>query len=375
MASKDSNKKEQKKTVKKTATKKTTTKTTAKKKTIKLDDIRAYIEETVMKNLPETDGMSDPVRDAMVYAVEAGGKRVRPLLMYLTYKAFSSHSDKQGTEADAKKTTASTDTADSKQDINSCDASHDKAVEYFMSALEMIHTYSLIHDDLPALDNDEMRRGKPTVHKAFGEDIAILAGDGLLNYAYETAAKSFIYCPGDIDVEKAMFILASKPGIYGMLGGQTLDVVLTGKKPDKKQLSYIYSNKTAALLECAMTIGGTLAGVSGENLDRLQNAAYYIGMAFQVQDDILDVTGTAEELGKDVSQDEKNGKVTFVSIYGLDKASEYVKQASELAIKLVDETYYSIFGGDDEESENPPAENKYIVFLKDLINKLIDRKN
>ncbi|MBQ6231037.1 MAG: polyprenyl synthetase family protein [Eubacterium sp.] len=317
---------------------KTTKKSGAKENPSKLDEVKSYIENIVIGLLPEPDGMSDPVANAMIYAVKAGGKRVRPLLMYLTYKAFSADS-----------------------------APHDKAIEYFMAALEMIHTYSLIHDDLPALDNDDMRRGNPTVHKAFGEDVAILAGDGLLNYAYETAAKSFICCPGDIDVEKAVFILASKPGLYGMLGGQTVDVVLTGKRPTAEQLSYIYSNKTAALLECAMTIGGTLAGVSGENLDKLQNAAYYIGMAFQVQDDILDVTGNAEELGKDVSQDKKNGKITFVTIYGIEKAKEYVKQASLLAIKLVDEAYATI--------KATPETDEYITMLKNLITKMITRKN
>ena len=371
MAEKESNKNEQKtkeaKTVDKTTKMK---KTSRKKKTIKLDDIRANIEDIVMKNLPEADGMSDPVRNAMVYAVEAGGKRVRPLLMYLTYKAFSVLNEAEEQEKSADKA------ADKEQQYGGS-GSHDKAIEYFMAALEMIHTYSLIHDDLPALDNDEMRRGKPTVHKAFGEDIAILAGDGLLNYAYETAVKSFIYCPGDTDVEKAMFILASKPGLYGMLGGQTADVVLTGKKPTAKQLSYIYSNKTAALLECAMTIGGTLAGVSGENLDKLQNAAYYIGMAFQVQDDILDVTGNPEELGKDVSQDEKNGKVTFVSIYGLDKASEYVKQASELAITLINEAFESFTTKTTKSTSADGVaeiENVYLKLLVELIKKLVGRR-
>ena len=373
MAEKESNKNEQKtkeaKTVDKTTKMK---KTSRKKKTVKLDDIRANIEDIVMKNLPEADGMSDPVRNAMVYAVEAGGKRVRPLLMYLTYKAFSVLNEAEEQEKSADKA------ADKEQQYGG-PGSHDKAIEYFMAALEMIHTYSLIHDDLPALDNDEMRRGKPTVHKAFGEDIAILAGDGLLNYAYETAVKSFIYCPGDTDVEKAMFILASKPGLYGMLGGQTADVVLTGKKPTAKQLSYIYSNKTAALLECAMTIGGTLAGVSGDNLDKLQNAAYYIGMAFQVQDDILDVTGNPEELGKDVSQDEKNGKVTFVSIYGLDKASEYVKQASELAITLINEAY-TTFTTNSTTTKSTSAdgvaeiENVYLKLLVDLVKQLVGRR-
>ena len=354
----------------KTRAKKTSGKKTSSKKTDNnsmLDEIKSYIENTVIGMLPEPDGMSDPVRNAMVYAVKAGGKRVRPLLMYLTYKAFSAASNSQTASEQTAAPGSQAEGADNSGTAEKSALPHDKAVEYFMAALEMIHTYSLIHDDLPALDNDDLRRGNPTVHKAFGEDVAILAGDGLLNYAYETAAKSFISCPGDIDVEKAVFILASKPGLYGMLGGQAVDVVLTGKRPTAEQLSYIYSNKTAALLECAMTIGGTLAGVSGENLDKLQNAAYYIGMAFQVQDDILDVTGTVEELGKDVSQDKKNGKITFVTIYGIEKAKEYVKQASLLAIKLVDEAYATI--------TPTPQTDEYISILKNLITQMISRKN
>lgn len=327
---------------KKGAAKKTSEKKTSEKK-VTAKAVGEYIEKVVLDAMPEADGMSDKVRDAMVYAVEAGGKRVRPTLMYLTYKGFS---EKLADKSLRKK--------------------HDKAIESFIAAIEMIHTYSLIHDDLPALDNDSMRRGKPTVHTAFGEDIAILAGDGLLNYAYETAAKSFIVSPGDTDLEKALLILASKPGLYGMLGGQTLDVVLTGTEPTKEQLSYIYSNKTAALLECAVTIGATLAGISGDNLDKLQNAAYYVGMAFQVQDDILDVTGDKDVLGKDVSQDEKNGKVTFVTIYGLEKAAEYVRQASELAIGLIDEAYNNVM--------KDAPDNQYIKLLKDMIIKLITRE-
>ena len=233
---------------------------------------------------------------AAMYSLTSGGKRVRPTLMYLTYKGFS---EKLADKSLRKK--------------------HDKAIESFIAAIEMIHTYSLIHDDLPALDNDSMRRGKPTVHTAFGEDIAILAGDGLLNYAYETAAKSFIVSPGDTDLEKALLILASKPGLYGMLGGQTLDVVLTGTEPTKEQLSYIYSNKTAALLECAVTIGATLAGISGDNLDKLQNAAYYVGMAFQVQDDILD--GLIDEAYNNVMKDAPD--------------NQYIKLLKDMIIKLI----------------------------------------
>lgn len=257
------------------------------------------MEDIIYQYLPKCEGHQKDVIAAMNYAVMAGGKRLRPLMMKLCHDMF-------------------------------CD-DDDNALEVFMAAIEMIHTYSLIHDDLPALDNDSMRRGKPTVHVAFGEDIAILAGDGLLNLAYETAAEAFTQRPADTAVEQAYVYLAKKPGIYGMIGGQTLDVVMSGKPLDKEQLNYIYENKTSALIECALMIGAALGGADEKTVQKLEEAGRAVGLAFQVQDDILDITGDEAKLGKPVMSDEKNNKITYVSIYGMEQAAAYVKDMSKRA--------------------------------------------
>lgn len=265
------------------------------------------IEDVIYKYLPEEAGYQEKVISAMNYAFKAGGKRLRPMMMKLCYDMYA---DYDYTE----------------------DAS---LIGPFMAAIEMIHTYSLIHDDLPAMDNDDLRRGLPTVHVKYGEDMAILAGDGLLNYAYETAAGAFSVKPGDVNVEKAYAILASKPGIYGMVGGQTLDVMMSGKMLDNKQLEYIYLNKTSALIECSMMVGALLAGADKAAVSEIMQAARAVGMAFQVQDDILDVTGDSAKLGKPVLSDEKNDKYTYVTVHGLDKSKEYVNIMSDKANNIL----------------------------------------
>jgi geranylgeranyl diphosphate synthase type II len=265
------------------------------------------IETVIYKFLPENDGYADNCITAMNYAFKAGGKRLRPMMMKMCYDMFCENPDIS-----------------------------DESVECFMAAIEMIHTYSLIHDDLPALDNDDLRRGRPTVHKAYGEDIAILAGDGLLNYAFETATKAFSKRPGDAAVEKAFTLLAKKPGIYGMIGGQTLDVIKTGKPVDEKELEYIYHNKTSALIQCAMMIGALLGGADDKSVELLGRAADCVGMAFQVQDDILDIEGNQELIGKPVLSDEKNDKYTYVTIHGMEEARNYVGNKSEEANELLD---------------------------------------
>ena len=283
------------------------------------------IEEIIYRYLPECEGYQQRVIEAMNYAFKAGGKRLRPMMMRLCYDMY-----------------------------NRCP---DKALEEFMAAIEMIHTYSLIHDDLPALDNDSLRRGMPTVHVSFGEDIAILAGDGLLNYAYEVAAKAFMERPGDVAVEKAFSYLTSKPGIYGMIGGQTLDVIKSGKPLSEDEIEYIYVNKTSALIECSMMIGACLAGAAATDIDKLEQVARAVGMAFQVQDDILDVTGDEATLGKPVLSDEKNAKNTYVAIHGLEDASDYVKKQSELAISLLD----------DLDVKDEAAKEELAALIRDLI--------
>ncbi len=265
------------------------------------------IEKIIYTYLPQEQGYSKPVLEAMNYAFCAGGKRLRPMMMRLCYDMYA------GDETE-----------------------NEQVIGLFMAAIEMIHTYSLIHDDLPALDNDVLRRGKPTVHVQYGEDIAILAGDGLLNYAYETAAKAFSLLPGNLAVEKAYQVLAAKPGIYGMIGGQTLDVIMSGKKINSDELSYIYLNKTSALIACSMIIGALLGGADNEAVVKIEEAAQAIGMAFQVQDDILDIVGDENKLGKPINSDEKNEKNTYVTLHGMDASKKYVHDMSEKANTIID---------------------------------------
>lgn len=260
------------------------------------------VEEKIYRFLPTEEGYQKTVLAAMNYTMQAGGKRIRPMMMYLTYQMFGGE---------------------------------DALIERFMAAIEMIHTYSLIHDDLPALDNDDYRRGRPTAHKVYGEDMAILAGDGLLNYAFEVAAGSFAGHLGDERIAKALMILTKKPGIYGMIGGQTADVELSGKQLNEEQLSFIYENKTGALIEAAMMIGAVLGGAGEDEVSKVEQAAKRIGMAFQIQDDILDIEGDQEKLGKPVGSDEKNAKATYAAIYGMDRAKAQVEALSLEAKELL----------------------------------------
>ncbi|MBQ9610259.1 MAG: polyprenyl synthetase family protein [Lachnospiraceae bacterium] len=289
------------------------------------------IEKLLYKYMPTSKGYQQDVTAAMNYAFSAGGKRIRPIMMKMCYDMF----------------------VDLSGDYD------EEIIAPFMAAIEMIHTYSLIHDDLPALDNDELRRGKPTVHVKFGEDIAILAGDGLLNYAYETCAGVFDKRPADTGVEKAFLVMARKPGIYGMIGGQTLDVVLSGKPVDERELDFIYRNKTSALIECSMMVGAYLAGADEETVKRLEEAAGCVGMAFQVQDDILDIIGQEEKLGKPIHSDEKNDKYTYATIHGIDASKAYVREMSGRADDIIKSL----------DVKNEKAKEELI----NLINSLIDR--
>ena len=266
------------------------------------------IEKRIYPFLPEEKGLQKTVLAAMNYSVRAGGKRIRPMLMQETYTMFGGQ-----------------------------DAS---VIEPFMAAIEMIHTYSLIHDDLPALDNDELRRGLPTAHVKFGEDMAILAGDALLNYAFETAAKAFNGTSRDIQTAKALQVLARKPGIYGMIGGQTVDVETEHKEISFETLMYIHNNKTAALIEAAMMIGAILAGASKEEVLVIEKIANKVGIAVHIEDDILDVVSTSEELGKPIGSDEKNGKNTYVLFKGIKQARADAEQYTKEALQLFDKLEY-----------------------------------
>mgnify|MGYP002269524413 CR=1 FL=1 len=264
------------------------------------------IEQTIDFYLPEEKGLQKTVLSAMNYSVKAGGKRLRPMLMAETYEMFGG--------------------ADS------------SVIEPFMAAIEMIHTYSLIHDDLPALDNDDYRRGQKTCHIVYGEDMAILAGDALLNYAYEVATKAFDLADRDqiMNVVEAIKILASKPGIYGMIGGQVADVELEGTPLSMEQILFIHKNKTSALIEACMMIGAVLAGASKEDVLKMEECGEYIGLAFQIQDDILDLTGDEEEIGKPVGSDEKNHKTTYVTLKGLERSQRDVEDISKKAIDILE---------------------------------------
>ena len=264
----------------------------------------AQIEQIIKKYLPKEEGYQKTIMEAMNYSVLAGGKRLRPMLMQETYRLFGGRSE---------------------------------VIEPFMAAIEMIHTYSLVHDDLPAMDNDEYRRGKKTTHAVYGEAMGILAGDALLNYAYETAARAFAMEPGNPGVCQAFQILTAKAGIYGMVGGQTVDVESEGKPGmTKEKLDFIHRLKTSALIEGAMLTGAVLAGATQGEQKIIEQTAGEVGLAFQIQDDILDVTSTMEVLGKPIGSDEKNHKITYVTYEGIEKAKADVASLSEKAIARMD---------------------------------------
>lgn len=261
------------------------------------------IENIIQAYLPREKGFQKTVIEAMNYSILAGGKRLRPLFMKETYDMMGGGG---------------------------------KEIEPFLAAMEMVHTYSLIHDDLPAMDNDEYRRGRKTTHVMYGEAMAILAGDGLLNLAFETAAKAFQMGDDPARVGRALALFAGKAGIYGMIGGQTADIEEEEKGGITEELLlFIHENKTAALIQSAMMTGAILAGASDRDVDRLEKIGYNIGVAFQIQDDILDVTGKTEILGKPVGSDEKNNKITYVTIKGLKQAQADQRALSEEAIALL----------------------------------------
>lgn len=286
------------------------------------------VEETIKKYLPKEEGVQKTLLEAMNYSFLAGGKRLRPLLMQECYKMFGGRGE---------------------------------VIEPFMAAQEMIHTYSLVHDDLPAMDNDLYRRGKKTTHAVYGEAMAILAGDGLLNFAFETACKAFPMkdnTAGAAEIGAALAILAEKAGIYGMIGGQAVDVEAEKRnlRLDGEKLLFIHAHKTAALIQSSMMIGAYLAGADKESVEAMEKAGYAIGIAFQIQDDILDITSTLEELGKPVGSDEKNDKLTYVSVYGLERSKQDVEKLSKEALAIL---------------QNRAARN---IFLEELVISLIDRR-
>lgn len=285
-----------------------------------------YAQENIESFLPKEKGFSRQMAEAVNYSMLAGGKRLRPVFMKAMYDMLGGTSE---------------------------------MIRPFMAAMEMIHTHSLIHDDLPAIDNDEYRRGKKTTHVVFGESAAILAGDALLNYAYETAFHAFDLSRAPEEMEQAaeaLKILGNRTGINGMLGGQGVDVENDGREMTKEMLDYIYENKTSALIEASLMIGAVLAGAEKETVETARQIGSRIGIAFQIQDDILDVISSREELGKPVGSDEKNHKTTYVTLEGIEKAEEEAGRLTEEAVGLLLEL---------------PGDSS---FLKELFLSLMDRR-
>ena len=260
------------------------------------------IEKIIDGYLPPVKGKQKTILEAMDYSMKAGGKRLRPMLLLETCRLFG------GREEEAAP---------------------------FMAAIEMIHTSSLIHDDLPCMDNDQYRRGKKSTWAKFGEDMGVLAGDALIVEAFSAAARAFAVTEDPERVGKAIKILAEKTGIYGMIGGQVVDVELTDKPIDRDTLGFIYRLKTGALLEASMTIGAVLAGADEESCKKIGQIALDVGVAFQIQDDILDVTSSQEVLGKPVGSDVKNNKTTYVTLEGILRAREEVERLSKEALELL----------------------------------------
>lgn len=286
-----------------------------------------YVEEVIKSCLINKEQAGNDkqaeIYEAMSYSMLAGGKRIRPVLLLETSRLFGGK---------------------------------DENTHAFMAAIEMIHTYSLVHDDLPAMDNDEYRRGRKTTHVVYGEAMGILTGDALLNYAFETGLEGIINLENTCNGIRALKILADKAGVFGMIGGQVVDIKNDDRCVGLETLDYINERKTGALIEAAMMMGAVLADASDEEIKRIEHAASYVGRAFQIQDDILDVTSTKEVLGKPVLSDEKNNKSTYVTLLGIEEASEKVKELTEGAISALRQL---------------KVENK---FLYELIYSLVYRK-
>lgn len=254
------------------------------------------VEETLKTAVPQD--VPQPLQDAMRYSLLAGGKRLRPVLLLAAYSLLQD----DFTEALP-----------------------------FAAALEMVHTYSLIHDDLPAMDNDDLRRGRPTCHKVYGEGMAVLAGDGLLSLAFETMTES--------DHPKAfaaMKELALRCGTRGMIAGQCKDLQAEETGGDEETLHYIHQHKTADLLTAPIVMGLTLAGATDDEIEAGRKYGYNLGMAFQIIDDILDVVGDSKTLGKSIGKDAEENKCTWTRIYGLEKAREDAKKYTDQAVESLE---------------------------------------
>ena len=294
------------------------------------DELAKRTEETekvIRSFLPAEAGFAGTMAQAMNYSMLAGGKRLRPMLIRETYRLF-----------------------DGKEEV----------VKPFMAGMEMIHTHSLIHDDLPALDDDDYRRGRLTTHKVYGEAMGVLSGVALLNYAYETMFQAFALTKEQDRVIHALRVVSQKTGIHGMLGGQSVDVENDGKPLEKEMLDYIYRNKTSALIEASMMTGAILAGANEQEVSAVEKAAGNIGLAFQIQDDILDISGDEKVIGKTVHSDEKNEKSTYPVLHGMEESRKKVAEFTDAGIAALD----GITAADEEHKS----------FLRELLMSLVERE-
>jgi len=273
-------------------------------------DSLSKIEKLIESFFYNEDELNKNVIKASNEAIRNGGKRIRPLIMFETYKAISG------------------------------DECSEEIIAPFLAAIEMIHTFSLIHDDLPAMDNDRLRRGKPTTWVSYGEDMAILAGDMLSVQAFEIISKK-MQETDDFNILKrmsrAMYTLARATGAFGMIGGQCVDVEYSGKKMTEDVMKYTYALKTGALLTASFVLGGILAGANETEVGLLKKAGSYVGEAFQIRDDYLDIVADEKELGKPTHSDEKNLKITYVNIFGTDESLRRIVSLSENAKKCLSE--------------------------------------
>ncbi|WDV47934.1 polyprenyl synthetase family protein [Clostridiaceae bacterium M8S5] len=269
-----------------------------------LNKYQELINKELDKRLPNLQTLQKDIYQSMRYSIFAGGKRIRPIL-----------------------------------NLKACelvDGNIEDAM-VFAVALEMIHTYSLIHDDLPAMDDDDYRRGRLTNHKVYGEAIAILAGDGLLNYAFESVLGYMLeHNKNDMKYLKAVNKIAKAAGVQGMIGGQIVDILSEGKDIKKEELEFIHKHKTSALIEASIISGAIVGGANIEDLEKLKIYSEALGLCFQIRDDILDKIGQQDKLGKDIGSDESNDKVTFVSLYGVEKSIEMTEMLCDQAKKSLE---------------------------------------
>ncbi len=287
-----------------------------------LEHLVSTINNYLKESLPKESPYFGKLYEAMNYSLDAGGKRIRPLLMLLVYEALGGKED----------------------------------ISRYLCAIEMIHTYSLIHDDLPAMDDDDLRRGRPTNHKVFGEALAILAGDGLQSYAFEYMLEDALRYE-DMNRVRAAYVLANASGIFGMIAGQVLDIESENKRIDKDTLDILQLNKTGALICAATKMGAILAGASNKEINLFEAYGKYLGKAFQIIDDLLDKTSTVEELGKPINSDEKNHKNTYLCFYSEKECYEIAGELTNKAIKALE------------------GINAETFLLKNLAKDLINRRN